>query len=162
MDRRRRALIAVCLALLSSSCVYLPPFSGATPSKAIPADPNSRIAQALHSVSTPTPRATLIHDAHLALTSRLDLIDGADKSIDLQYFIWHNDASGILVVKKILAAADRGVRIRALLDDVQLEGMVTRLIALNQHPNIEVRIFNPFSIRWRYRLWLFRMVRFRG
>jgi len=52
------------------------------------------------------------------------------------------------------------VRIRALLDDVQMEGLVTRLIALNNHPNIEIRIFNPFSVRWRYRLWLFRMAEF--
>ena len=50
------------------------------------------------------------------------MIDLADRSLDLQYFIWQNDPSGILTIRHVLAAADRGVRVRALLDDVQLEG----------------------------------------
>ena len=80
------------------------------------------------------------------------MIDAADHSLDLQYFIWQNDASGILVIQHVLEAADRGVRGRALMDDVQLEGMVDRLNALDAHPNVELRIFNPFSVRLSRRL----------
>lgn len=145
---------------LSAGCVYLPPITGVAPSHAYAPDPNSRLAQALRTSIIDPPRITLVDNAHAALTTRLDLIDAADQSLDLQYFIWQNDPSGILVIRKLLAAADRGVRIRALLDDVQMEGLVPRLIALNQHPNIEIRIFNPFSVRWRYRLWLFRLAEF--
>ncbi len=87
------------------------------------------------------------NDPKLALTLRLDLIDVAEHSIDIQYFIWQNDLSGILVIDRLIEAADRGVRIRALVDDIQLDGLVPRLIVIGSHPNIEVRIFNPFSVR---------------
>ena len=105
-------------------------------------------------------RALVVEDARLALTSRLDLIDAAESSIDLQYFIWQNDPSGIFLIERLLAAADRGVRIRALVDDVQLEGLVSRIHAITRHPNIEVRIFNPFSVRFGMRLRLFRLAEF--
>jgi len=78
----------------------------------------------------------------------------------VQYFIWQNDPSGILVLDQMLLAADRGVRIRALIDDVQLEGLVSRLSAIGDHPNIEVRVFNPFSVRLGFRLGLFRLAEF--
>ncbi len=102
----------------------------------------------------------VIEDAGLALTSRLDLIEAAESSIDLQYFIWQNDPSGIFVIERLLAAADRGVRIRALVDDVQLEGLVSRIHAITRHPNIDVRIFNPFSVRLGMELRLFRLAEF--
>ena len=105
-------------------------------------------------------RALVVNDPSLALTSRLDLIEAAESSIDVQYFIWQNDPSGVLVIDRMLAAADRGVRIRALIDDVQLEGLVSKINAITQHPNIEVRIFNPFSIRFGMELRLFRLAEF--
>ncbi|NIV26341.1 MAG: phospholipase D family protein, partial [Gammaproteobacteria bacterium] len=67
-----------------------------------------------------TGRAMVANDPKLALTLRLDLIDVAEHSIDIQYFIWQNDLSGILVIDRLIEAADRGVRIRALVDDIQL------------------------------------------
>jgi putative cardiolipin synthase len=78
----------------------------------------------------------------------------------VQYFIWQNDPSGILVIDRLLRAADRGVRIRGLIDDVQLEGLVSRLNSIGKHPNIEIRIFNPFSVRLGFRLGLFRLMEF--
>ena len=105
-------------------------------------------------------RALLIEDPMLALTSRIDLIEAADTSIDVQYFIWQNDPTGILVIEKLLQAADRGVRVRALVDDVQMQGLVSRLNVLDDHPNIEIRIFNPFSIRMQFPLELFRLAEF--
>ncbi len=153
-----------CLILLLSclnGCVYLPKSSSLKQSYAIPAQLQSRISLGLTPEGpTSKPRATLIDAPDAALTYRLDLIDAADTSIDLQYFLWHNDASGILVIEKILAAADRGVRVRALVDDIQMEGLVNRLNALDDHPNIEIRIFNPFSIRWRYELGILRLAEF--
>lgn len=102
----------------------------------------------------------LLEDPEAALSSRLDIIDAADSSIDLQYFIWQNDATGILVIEKILAAADRGVRVRALLDDIQLEGLVNRISVLDDHPNVEIRIFNPFSVRVDLPLGVIRLAEF--
>jgi cardiolipin synthase C len=82
-----------------------------------------------------------------ALMSRLWLIDHALHSIDLQYFIFLNDATGRLVAQRLLAAADRGVRVRLLLDDISLVHEDRLLGALDSHPHMEVRVFNPFRTR---------------
>jgi putative cardiolipin synthase len=82
-----------------------------------------------------------------ALMSRVWLIDHARHSIDLQYFIFANDATGRLIAQRLLAAADRGVRVRLLLDDISLAHEDRLLGALGAHPNIEVRVFNPFRTR---------------
>jgi len=82
-----------------------------------------------------------------ALLSRITLADHAAKSIDLQYYIFKNDATGRLVAQHLLIAADRGVRVRMLLDDLNLDEQRAMLDAFDSHPNIEVRLFNPFSTR---------------
>ena len=82
-----------------------------------------------------------------ALMSRIALADHAEHSIDLQYFIFRNDQTGRLVAQHLLKAADRGVRVRILLDDINLDDQVAMFDALDAHPNIEVRLFNPFPTR---------------
>ncbi|HEY8009663.1 MAG TPA: phospholipase D family protein [Rudaea sp.] len=82
-----------------------------------------------------------------ALMSRVALADQAAHSIDLQYYIFQNDATGRLVAQHILAAADRGARVRMLLDDINLTDEDRLLDALDAHPNIQVRLFNPFHTR---------------
>ncbi len=67
----------------------------------------------------------------------------AGRSLDLIYYIWRTDLTGWLLIADLLAAADRGVRIRLLLDDVNVQGFDPAFLALNQHPRIEVRLFNP-------------------
>jgi putative cardiolipin synthase len=71
----------------------------------------------------------------------------ADRSLDVQYYIWHGDTSGRLLLAELLAAADRGVRVRLLLDDNGTSGLDAELAALDSHPGIEVRLFNPFTVR---------------
>lgn len=84
-----------------------------------------------------------------ALMSRISLADHAQHSIDLQYYIFNNDSTGRLVAQRLLEAADRGVRVRLLVDDINASGSVAMLDALDAHPNIEVRLFNPFATRAR-------------
>ena len=92
----------------------------------------------------------LLGDAHDAFVARATLIESADHSLDAQYYIWHNDVSGNLLFNMLHRAADRGVRVRLLLDDNNTNGMDDILAALNNHPNIEIRLFNPFTTRnWR-------------
>lgn len=67
----------------------------------------------------------------------------AGRSLDLMYYIWHTDLAGWLLIDALVAAADRGVRIRLLLDDVNVQGFDRTFLALSQHPMIEVRLFNP-------------------
>jgi len=82
-----------------------------------------------------------------ALLSRITLADHAAKSIDLQYYIFKNDATGRLVAQHLLTAADRGVRVRLLLDDLNLKDQRAMLDALDSHANVAVRLFNPFNTR---------------
>ena len=86
-----------------------------------------------------------------AFAARALLAGAADRTLDIQYYIWHADMSGILLIDAVRRAADRGVRVRLLLDDNNTAGMDPILAALDSHPNIEVRLFNPFvHRRWRY------------
>ncbi|HEX4480176.1 MAG TPA: phospholipase D family protein, partial [Rudaea sp.] len=82
-----------------------------------------------------------------ALMSRVVLADKAAKSIDLQYYIFDADPTGKLVAQRLLAAADRGVRVRLLVDDLDAGDAEHMLDALDAHPNIQVRLFNPFHTR---------------
>jgi putative cardiolipin synthase len=83
----------------------------------------------------------------LALRARLALADEAAVSLDVQYFVWQSDASGHLVADRMLHAADRGVRVRILVDDFGVSGKGGDVLKLEAHPNIEVRTFNPWRTR---------------
>ncbi len=78
-----------------------------------------------------------------ALGVRLSMIDRAERTIDAQYFLMKPDSAGRLFALKLLEAADRGVRVRFLLDDIFTTVKDDALLVLNQHPNIEFRLFNP-------------------
>jgi putative cardiolipin synthase len=82
-----------------------------------------------------------------ALSARLALADTAERTLDMQYFLWRPDASGQLLAEQAVRAADRGVRVRLLLDDVGSSASDEVLLALDNHTNIEVRVFNPVANR---------------
>jgi len=90
--------------------------------------------------------APLQESAH-AFAARISLADAAISSIDAQYYIWHNDLTGYLLLDALQRAADRGVRVRLLLDDNGVSGLDCELAHLDAHPNIEVRLYNPFNLR---------------
>ena len=82
-----------------------------------------------------------------SLGARLRLAERAEKTIDLQYFLMKQDTAGLVMMNALLKAADRGVRVRFLLDDIFTTAPDRGLLLMNQHPNIEVRLFNPISRR---------------
>ncbi len=82
-----------------------------------------------------------------ALAIRLLMAERAERSIDAQYFLIHDDVVGRLFIESLLLAADRGVRVRLLIDDIHTGGHDAGLAALDSHPNFEVRLFNPFAHR---------------
>lgn len=82
-----------------------------------------------------------------AFLARLALVEAAAHTLDIQYYIWHDDISGHLLLQQIYKAADRGVRVRLLLDDNNTGGKDALLSAFDAHPNIELRLFNPFMQR---------------
>ena len=82
-----------------------------------------------------------------ALEARLGLIDHAEKTIDIQSYLIKDDISGNLVALHLAAAADRGVRVRLLMDDALTSEIDSGLLSLSGHINIQVRVFNPFPRR---------------
>src|SRR5690606_109446 len=88
---------------------------------------------------------------HGAFAARALLASSAEKTLDIQYYIWHDDLTGTLLFDGLRNAADRRIPVRLLLDDHNTSTLDPVLAALNIHPNIEVRLFNPFlprSPRW--------------
>ena len=88
-----------------------------------------------------------LRNSRTAFASRDLLSTSAEKSIDVQYYIWRNDITGTLLLDGLLDAAKRGVKVRLLLDDMTTDEIEPLLIALNSHENVQVRLFNPFIHR---------------
>lgn len=89
----------------------------------------------------------LLRDGKNAFAARVLLARAAERTLDVQYYIWHDDLSGSLMLDEIEAAADRGVHVRLLLDDNGIPRLDRRLAALNLHASIEIRLYNPFAVR---------------
>jgi len=89
----------------------------------------------------------LVAENRDALAVRVLAARSATTSLDLMYYILRNDRSGGLLLKEIVAAADRGVRVRLLIDDINPQSSDEIYLALNSHPNIELRLFNPAGMR---------------
>jgi cardiolipin synthase C len=86
-----------------------------------------------------------------ALLWRGALADSAEHTLDAQYYIWHDDTIGTLAAERLLRAAERGVRVRVLVDDFPLDAEPRHLALLNAHPNVEIRVYNPVDTldTWR-------------
>jgi cardiolipin synthase C len=91
--------------------------------------------------------ALLVTDGVDAFAARALSAQKAGRSLDLMYYIWHDDLTGRLLGREAWQAAERGVRVRMLLDDMNAEGMDSKLLLLDGHPNIEIRLYNPFRNR---------------
>ena len=138
-----------------TGCSSLPTLAGRTQTSAIGADASTRLHEALAPLTAQHPGLTGIYalgEGRAAFAARMALAAAAQRSLDVQYYIWHEDVSGELMFDALRRAAERGVRVRLLLDDNNTEGMDATLAALNAQPNVELRLFNPFVNRWA-RLW---------
>ncbi len=136
-----------------NACQNLPPREVVKESHYIANTQNTGLGRLLTPYKEKNPDLTgyqMLIDPIGAIAARLILIQKAEKSLDLQYYIWHNDKVGALTLEALLHAADRGVRVRLLLDDNNTDDLDAILQAISQHPNFEVRLFNPFMYRnWR-------------
>ena len=96
-----------------------------------------------------------LSDAHRALIARVRLIREAKYHIALQYYLWRPDSSGLTLIKELLDAAERGVRIDLLLDDLHSKPLEPLLRDLSSRTNFNIKLFNPFTHRrWRWLNWL--------
>jgi cardiolipin synthase C len=146
-------LSSLAVSVFLVGCGRLPELGNRTPSTAFHDTAGTRVGQAIASrFEMPSGKSGVLALANGldAFAARAILIEAAERSIDVQYYIWQDDLSGVLLFEALQRAADRGVRVRLLLDDNPTFGMDERLAALDAHPNIEVRLFNPFKFRfWR-------------
>lgn len=115
----------------------------------LPDTADTRIGLAVAPLVEPRPRDQAgfysMNDGIDALTARLLLARNAERSIDVQYYLIKNDIVGRAFIATLLDAADRGVRVRVLLEDMFTSGYDFGLAALDSHPNFSIRIFNPFN-----------------
>lgn len=128
----------------------LPSLEGRTVSTAFTDTAGTRLGSAVAAGIAAHPGTSGIYpllEGRDAFAARLLLARAAERSIDAQYYIWRNDLTGHLLFSALYDAAERGVRVRLLLDDNRTGGLDPLLAALDAHPNIEIRLFNPFTMR---------------
>ncbi len=136
---------------LLAGCAGLPSLAYRSTSHAIEAPPNSMLRAAIDPIAAVHPALSGIYPLRGgpdAFAARVALINAAATSIDVQYYIWHDDRTGRFMFDALRRAADRGVRVRLLLDDLTTRGGLDKSIAaLTATRNVEVRLFNPFKQR---------------
>jgi putative cardiolipin synthase len=139
------------IALMFLACASLPTPERKMPSHAYDPSPDSRLAvitsNLIEDAEDGTSGFIKLFRNDDAMRWRLLLAEMAEETLDMQYFIWKGDASGDLLLDQVINAADRGVRVRILVDDIYIIGADRSVAALSQHPNIEVRLFNPMEGR---------------
>jgi putative cardiolipin synthase len=144
------AFAVAALAALMAGCASLPPLEGRTATTALADTAGTRLGRAVAADVAANPGKTGVHplpEGHAAFAARVLLAAAAEKSIDAQYYIWHGDQVGYLLFEALWRAAERGVRVRLLLDDLNTGGLDPTIAALDAHPNIEVRLYNPLVQR---------------
>lgn len=142
-----RRLRALAVALAVSSC-GLPKNVVRSPSSAILDADQTTLAQRIAPAAEQHPGESgfvLYNTGEGAIQARVALADVAQSSIDAQYYLWASDSIGRVLLARVIAAADRGVRVRLLIDDYEATGHDTAFEVLHSHPNIEVRVFNPYA-----------------
>ena len=139
--------IAVCFAL--AACAGVDHDYPRKPSAFIPEAEDAELDRKIEPLLAGQPEGvsgffTLVDGVDAAVT-RLRLAEQAERSIDVQYYLIKRDQIGLVFLHSLLTAADRGVRVRLLLDDMFNGGFDHDMMALNAHPNFEIRVFNPFN-----------------
>ena len=152
-------VVAALLLLAASGLLlgdHLTPKALGTPSHALPVQPDQTlIDRSLAPMLAEHPGesgAVYLSEGLEAYAARSIVTRQAGRSLDLQYYMWHDDMVGHLLANDVYQAAERGVRVRLLLDDMNAAGLDAQMMALDTHPNIEIRLYNPFRNReglWR-------------
>ncbi len=118
------------------------------PSQALPAN-DSAFGRSVQAQAAPHQGQSgfrLLSDSTEAFTARAELIRNAQRSLDLQYYIIHDGISTRMLANELLKAADRGVRVRILIDDTTSDGLDFTIATMAAHPQIQIRVFNPLNL----------------
>ena len=148
---RLGVLLVLPLLFLVTACAGRLPELDREPSWAILGTETTALGEATLRLTSAEPGRSGFHllgDPRTAFAAQLGLAAAAERSLDLQYYTWHDDSAGWLLFQALHAAAERGVRVRLLLDDLHTVGLDRALLQLDAHAMIEVRLFNPFPNRY--------------
>lgn len=149
MARRIRVFWSLCLLGLVA-CSSLPPRPPMASAVAPPATADGELARRVAPSEARHPGRSgfrLLSNGSEAYALRMYSAQVAVRSLDIQTYIWHSDLTGRMLAQRALAAADRGVQVRILVDDMDARAKDAGFAALDAHERIEVRIFNPFASR---------------
>jgi len=157
MSRSRGLYGAPAAALLLSAlamggCASVPPLEPRTPSAALTRTEtaDTTLGKAVTAADPGREGESGIYplpQGRDAFAARVVLARAAERSLDVQYYIWHADVTGFLLLQELWDAAERGVRVRMLIDDNGIKGLDPVLAVFDAHPNIEVRLYNPYANR---------------
>jgi putative cardiolipin synthase len=143
--------LTACLALLAlAGCASLEPRPELPVAAALPPGSDTTLDRVIGAAEAAHPGQSgfrLVRDGPEAFAIRSRTAHAAGRSLDVQTYIWHDDGTGGFLAARLLEAADRGVRVRLLVDDMDARSKNYGFAALHAHPEIEVRMFNPFSSR---------------
>ncbi len=148
--RFTRPALMLCGLLALTGCAMLPSQEGRPESYALTDTENTAIARATAAQEAAHPGLSgfrPLPNGVDAILARIALAEHAERSLDVQYYIWHDDLTGRQFAGALLRAADRGVRVRILIDDVGVSANDENLLALDTHEKIEIRLFNPIASR---------------
>jgi len=144
----RNTWLAACGLLLIAGCAGLPQHVKKFPSEALQSPQTTTLGRIVEQSEEGSARnlsgIRLLASGEEAFDSLIALADHAERTLDIQYYIIHQDESARILLQHVRAAADRGVRVRLLVDDLNTAGEDRRFMHLGQHANVEVRVFNPF------------------
>jgi putative cardiolipin synthase len=146
---RLRGLAAAALVVVTG-CAELPPRPALPAETAIAPDTGGKLDARIGQAEGAHPGASgfrLVKEGTEAFLVRMQSARLAARSLDVQIYIWHADLTGIYLARQLLESADRGVRVRLLLDDLDARAQNDGFAALAAHPHIEVRMFNPWVTR---------------
>jgi putative cardiolipin synthase len=150
VGRELTSVIAVTLLCLMTGCASLPTDYPPPPHSVTPEpDPSTTLGRLAADFtrshgSDVSGFATVDLNAD-GLRWRLAMVDSAEQSIDMLYYLWYGDLGGLLLLEHVIEAADRGVRVRSVVDDTLFIKGKAGLASLSAHPNIEIRVFNPWA-----------------
>ena len=147
---RASRLVLIFLIGALAGCAQLPPRAELPDQPALPAATEGVIAARVLPLMAAHPGQSgfhLVSDGTQAYALRAFSAQAATRSLDIQTYIWHADLTGRLLARQALQAADRGVRVRILVDDLDARAKNAGLAALDAHPRIEVRLYNPMASR---------------
>ena len=144
---RTGAIVLMILLSGLAGCASLPSQVSRDRSVALVPGSDTRLGRLVASSAVPSQLSGIrvLVSGEEALQSLITLADRAERTLDIQYYLIAQDASGRLLLRHVRAAAERGVRVRILVDDLNTAGEDRRFLSLGARPNIEVRLFNPFA-----------------